>query len=212
MATVGTLSTWRDNGTFRNAESYSVNAVSGSVEATYFPSSTGTGLDVAETSNDSAYDSDIGVVTASRAAPKNQSFINLSESDRSATFAGTGTSLSHVAVASEAALEITSSVVATGSGESGKSVAQFRFSQPKTFVGSRSKQTQPERTVESSFGITLNRKGRGRSRKRANDGRADIRALPNYSSDPIEDYDDEGPVRRKDKKAPKSLFPKLELV
>ncbi|KAL2178002.1 uncharacterized protein P884DRAFT_284588 [Thermothelomyces heterothallicus CBS 202.75] len=208
MATVGTFSTCCDNETSRNAESYSAIEVSGSLEATYFPSSTGTGFDVTETSNDSAHDSKIGVIAGSSTIPDNESPNDLSESDRSATFADTSTSVSHAAAASVT----TSMVVATESSEPGRSVAHFRFSQPKVFVGSRSKQTQTERAVRPSLGITLNRKGRGRPRKRANDGRADIRALPNYSSDPIEDYDDEGSVRKKDRKASKSLFQKLDLV
>ncbi|KAL2168229.1 hypothetical protein VTG60DRAFT_236 [Thermothelomyces hinnuleus] len=208
MATVGTLSTCCDNETSRNTESYSAIEMSESLKATYFPSSTGTGFDVTETSNDSAHDSNIGVIVGSSTIPDNESPIDLSESDRSATFADTSTSVSQAAAASVT----TSMVVATESSEPGRSVAQFRFSQPKVFVGSRSKQTQTERAMGPSLGITLNRKGRGRPRKRANDGRADIRAVPNYSSDPIEDYDDEGSVRKKDRKASKSLFQKLELV
>lgn len=46
-------------------------------------------------------------------------------------------------------------------------------------------------------------------KKRANDGRADIRGLPNYSSDPIEEFEEERTVR--ETRAPKSLFPALEL-
>ncbi|KAL2016119.1 hypothetical protein VTK56DRAFT_4238 [Thermocarpiscus australiensis] len=87
----------------------------------------------------------------------------------------------------------------------GASGEQFRFAQPKPFVGSRSNLSHVKRRAEASVGISLTKKKRGRPRKRAGDGRADIRALPNYSSDPIEEFEDEEPHRR-------SLFPALELT
>jgi len=84
---------------------------------------------------------------------------------------------------------------------------QFRFAQPKLFVGSRSNLSQP---TGSRPGITLTRRRRGRPRKRADDGRADIRALPNYTSDPIEEFEEEGGLAR-DGRALRGLFPALEL-
>ncbi|KAK4167978.1 hypothetical protein QBC43DRAFT_331154 [Cladorrhinum sp. PSN259] len=68
----------------------------------------------------------------------------------------------------------------------GTSAEQFRFAPPKLFVGSRSN-TQPQHGA--TFTIERQR-GRGRQKKRALDGRANIRALPNYTSDPIEDFDE----------------------
>ncbi|KAK3685397.1 hypothetical protein B0T22DRAFT_216549 [Podospora appendiculata] len=67
----------------------------------------------------------------------------------------------------------------------------FRFAPPKLFVGSRSSLTQTYRPIAASAPISLSRKRRGRPRKRALDGRADIRALPNYTSDPIEEVEDD---------------------
>ncbi|KAK3499902.1 uncharacterized protein B0T23DRAFT_401412 [Neurospora hispaniola] len=53
--------------------------------------------------------------------------------------------------------------------------------------------------------VSLKRK-RGRPRKRARDGRADIRALPNYSGDPIEEIEDD------DDAPPPSLFGSLDII
>ncbi len=94
--------------------------------------------------------------------------------------------------------------------ETGTTTEQFRFAQPKLFVGSRSNLSQPTRVTGPSVGISLKRK-RGRQKKRANDGRADIRRLPNYSSDPIEEFEEETRVVREGR-TPKSLFPALELA
>ncbi|KAL2152560.1 hypothetical protein VTH82DRAFT_5744 [Thermothelomyces myriococcoides] len=207
MATVGTISTCNDN-EISNTEPYSVNETSERIEVTYFPSSAGTGFDVTETSNDSAHVSNTGAITDPSIISDNRAHIDPPEGDGTVTFTDTSTSVPHATADSTA----TSLVVAAGSSEAGRSAAQFRFSQPKIFVGSRSNQTQSDHTAGIGAGITLKRKGRGRPKRRANDGRADIRALPNYSGDPIEDYDDERPVRRKDRKASTSLFQKLELV
>ena len=93
-----------------------------------------------------------------------------------------------------------------GVSEPGTSGEQFRFVPPKLFVGSRSNDgSQLKRGTEVGVGISLTRRRRGRPRKRANDGRADIRALPNYSSDPIEEVEDE-------ERPPTSIFPALELA
>lgn len=64
----------------------------------------------------------------------------------------------------------------------------FRFAPPKLFVGSLSN-SQPKRPAPARK-VSLAQK-RGRPKKRAGDGRADIRALPNYSSDPIEEIEDD---------------------
>ena len=87
---------------------------------------------------------------------------------------------------------------------------QFRFAQPKLFVGSRSNLSQSAHVTGTRPGITLTRRRRGRPRRRADDGRADIRALPNYSSDPIEEFEEEEEMGR-DGRVPRSRFPALEL-
>ncbi|KAK4104671.1 hypothetical protein N658DRAFT_185980 [Parathielavia hyrcaniae] len=93
--------------------------------------------------------------------------------------------------------------------ESDTAGEHFRFTQPRLFVG-RSSLTQPQPVTDRGPGITLAKRRRGRPRRRANDGRADIRALPNYSSDPIEEFEEEKRPAR-GKRAPRSLFPALEL-
>lgn len=85
---------------------------------------------------------------------------------------------------------------------------QFRFTQPKLFIGSRCSVPQPSRGPEPGVGISITRRRRGRPRRRANDGRADIRALPNYSSDPIEEFGDDERAQVREH----GLFPALELA
>ncbi|KAK4226529.1 hypothetical protein QBC38DRAFT_228014 [Podospora fimiseda] len=64
---------------------------------------------------------------------------------------------------------------------------QFRFAPPKLFVGNRSNTQSQHRPTPNIGG----KRGRGRwAKQRATDGRADIRALPNYTSDPIEDFEE----------------------
>lgn len=92
-----------------------------------------------------------------------------------------------------------------GSTEQGAPGDQFRFAPPRLFVGSRSNIPEAKRRMEANAGTILVKRGRGRSRRKASDGRADIRALPNYSSDPIEEFEDEERPRN-------SLFPALELA
>ncbi|KAK4219494.1 hypothetical protein QBC37DRAFT_272616, partial [Rhypophila decipiens] len=75
----------------------------------------------------------------------------------------------------------------------------FRFAPPKLFVGKRSTQLRQPAPLQT---VSLRKTRRGRQRARASDGRASIRALPNYNSDPIEEFEDE--VRD-------PLFPPLEM-
>ncbi|KAK3951448.1 hypothetical protein QBC32DRAFT_239224 [Pseudoneurospora amorphoporcata] len=74
----------------------------------------------------------------------------------------------------------------SGAPDSGE---QFRFAPPRPFVGKHSVPSRNDRPSVAIAPATLKRK-RGRPRKRACDGRADIRALPNYSGDPIEEIED----------------------
>jgi hypothetical protein len=78
-----------------------------------------------------------------------------------------------------------------GVGDTTTPVEHFRFVPPKLFVGKRSNPSLWNRATMPNVGLSLTRRRQGRQRRRANDGRADIRALPNYSSDPIEDVDEE---------------------
>ncbi|KAK4670271.1 uncharacterized protein QC763_210230 [Podospora pseudopauciseta] len=79
---------------------------------------------------------------------------------------------------------------------------QTRFAPPKLFMGSRSQLQERSKAPVVARAAT---KRRGRPRKRAVDGRADIRSIPNYSSDPIEDFEDQQPTHT-------SIFPALELA
>ncbi|KAK4203808.1 hypothetical protein QBC40DRAFT_165944, partial [Triangularia verruculosa] len=78
---------------------------------------------------------------------------------------------------------------------------QVRFAPPKLFVGSRSRPLERSKPPAPRKAVA---KRRGRPKKRAIDGRADIRGIPNYTSDPIEDFEDQQPGEN-------SLFPALEL-
>lgn len=79
----------------------------------------------------------------------------------------------------------------------------FQFAPPRLFVGSRSVPTGMRRPGPGVAPLSFAKPKRGRPRKRARDGRADIRALPNYNGDPIEEMDDDV--------SPPSRFPALEL-
>ncbi|KAK1760523.1 hypothetical protein QBC47DRAFT_456258 [Echria macrotheca] len=76
---------------------------------------------------------------------------------------------------------------------------QFKFARPKPFVGRMP--TQPQ---VNPVRLTRNK---GRPKKRALDGRADIRALPNYNEDPIEEVEEDV-----EPNAPKGLFGPLEVA
>ncbi|KXX74254.1 hypothetical protein MMYC01_209337 [Madurella mycetomatis] len=93
----------------------------------------------------------------------------------------------------------------TASTEQGALGDQFRFAPPKLFMGSRSNLPDTKRRMEANASTILARRRRGRPRKKASDSRADIRALPNHSGDPIDEFEDEECPRN-------SLFPALELA
>lgn len=108
---------------------------------------------------------------------------------------------------SKAASVVTSVAIEVTRSEAGPREPHFRFARPKPFVGNRSVSTHMKRPAEAVAPfVSLTKKRRGWQRKRAHDGRADIRALPNYSGDPIEDVEDD------DDPSPPSLFGALELA
>jgi hypothetical protein len=100
---------------------------------------------------------------------------------------------------------VTSMAVEPAQSVAGGNELQFRFAPPKLFVGSRSIPNQVTRRTGAAVPLSFERKRKGRSKKRAPDGRADIRALPNYTDDPIEEIEDG------DASQP-SLFGALEFV
>jgi len=81
---------------------------------------------------------------------------------------------------------------------------QFIFARPRPFIGRRSDTAQPNRPVAARAPLSFAKKRRGRQKKRAKDGRMDIRAVPNYNSDPIEEIED-------DDGAPPSIFGSLDV-
>ncbi|KAI1370778.1 hypothetical protein F4677DRAFT_343419 [Hypoxylon crocopeplum] len=94
---------------------------------------------------------------------------------------------SHMATHGTVASESTSSNVATaGSTAVAESESRFRFAQPRTFVGKLADSTAIARGP--SLLSRPGKKGRGRQGKRIVDGRTDIRRLPDFDGDPIEEF------------------------
>ncbi|KAK4451912.1 hypothetical protein QBC34DRAFT_436176 [Podospora aff. communis PSN243] len=100
---------------------------------------------------------------------------------------------------------VTSMAVEPAQSVAGSNEPHFRFAPPKLFVGSRSTHNQVSRPAGAAVPLTFARRQRGRQRKRAHDGRANIRALPNYAGDPIEEIEDEDVLQEE-------LFGPLEFV
>jgi hypothetical protein len=213
-ATVGTLHVGHGHETSESTEAPSCAEPSTSTQVSHAPSSTAAeSRPVADFSDDFTLAPSIEVNAGTSSWSGVESAIDSSESNGPASVeeADSSTSESHAAAPSTT----TSMAVAPARSEAVPSEMattgdQFRFAQPKLFVGSRSSISQPNRVAVSGVGISLAKRKRGRPKKRANDGRADIRALPNYSSDPIEEFEDEG-RGRKEGRVPKSLFPALEM-
>lgn len=103
----------------------------------------------------------------------------------------------------ESASIVASMAVEAAQSEFAGTEQNFQFAPPRLFVGSRSIPTGVRRPGPGVAPLSFARPKRGRPRKRARDGRANIRALPNYSGDPIEEMDDDV--------SPPSRFPALEL-
>lgn len=106
-----------------------------------------------------------------------------------------------VTTSTDASLVVEPAQSRFGAPDSGE---QFRFAPPRPFGGKHSIPSRNDRPSAAIAPVTLKRK-RGRPRKRARDGRADIRALPNYSGDPIEEIEDEVDA------PPPSLFGSLDV-
>ncbi|KAI0179585.1 hypothetical protein GGR52DRAFT_312679 [Hypoxylon sp. FL1284] len=101
----------------------------------------------------------------------------------------TASSESHMATrGTDISESVTSNVATAGSVHVVDSESQFRFAMPRTFVG---KLASSDVTAQGP--LLLSRGGskrRGRPRKKAADGRTDIRRLPDFDGDPIEDFED----------------------
>ncbi|KAK4149715.1 hypothetical protein C8A00DRAFT_18641 [Chaetomidium leptoderma] len=214
IATAGTRHTDHGNETSESAEGPPSTEASASVKATYGPSSSGVVSDPTVDISESVQAPGVEVSAGTSSVPGAESAADTSESRGPGSVEESGSSAleSH-----KGALSMTTSMAVAPArsevepSETGITGEQFRFTQPKLFVGSRSNPSQPIRVVGPGVGITLAKKRRGRPKKRANDGRADIRALPNYSSDPIEEFEEEKRTF-KEGRVPKSRFPALELT
>lgn len=85
----------------------------------------------------------------------------------------------------------------------------FRFARPKLFVGKLSDPTTVERPDRAINPVTMTKRKRGRPKKRNRDGRADIKGIPVYNGDPIEEFEEsESEIQAE---AAPSLFGALEM-
>ncbi|KAI1455292.1 hypothetical protein F4805DRAFT_274421 [Annulohypoxylon moriforme] len=82
---------------------------------------------------------------------------------------------------------ISSNPATAGSTLMSESESRFRFAQPRTFVG---KLADPKTSTATLMSHHHSKK-RGRPKKKATDGRTDIRQLPDFDGDPIEEFEDE---------------------
>lgn len=181
-------------------------AVSASREATYAPSSAKTPSDLTPSSPHAASQpSQIVVEAGSNISPGVDSSTNNGDpcSTASTELGGNGREVQ--STQPSAAPSVVTSIAVEPSQSVAGAEQQFRFAPPKLFVGSHSTPNQVTRPTGAAVPLNFARKRRGRQRKRALDGRADIRALPNYGGDPIEDIED-------DDVAQSSMFGALEVV
>ncbi|KAJ4302272.1 hypothetical protein N0V88_002410 [Collariella sp. IMI 366227] len=216
IATFGTLYTHPEDEATDFSAHLSPTEATGSVEATYDPSMVEAGSDLEVVVLDgSTYAPSIEVNVNTSSVSEMENFVEMSDASIQGLADETENISSrphrHILSSTAASLAVAPPQSDLQPTETGSSSEHFRFAQPKLFVGNRSSLQQPLRVVEPSFGISLAKRRRGRPKKRANDGRADIRALPNYSSDPIEEFELEGKGGRGQERLPPSLFPALEL-
>ncbi|KAL2130059.1 hypothetical protein VTI74DRAFT_6935 [Chaetomium olivicolor] len=211
-ATVGTFYTRCEDGTPDSANAPSPTEATGSVDATYDPSLAETGSEsVMDISDNAAQAPSVEVNAGNSSDSEAEVVVDSSKAGlpRSTEETGSTSSDSYaVSPTMTTSLAVAPPLSNVQSSETAPSGEQFRFVQPKLFVGSRSNLQQSTPVAEPRVGISLKRRRRGRPKKRANDGRANIRALPNYSSDPIEEFEEEARVSER---LPPLLFPALEL-
>lgn len=95
------------------------------------------------------------------------------------------------------------------SGEHGKGNDNFRFARPKPFLGKHRSHIDEQRQIALSAPQVRGKPQttRRRQKKRVGDGRTSIRQMPNFSSDPIEEVDEDIPAKRGQKP---SLFGSLD--
>ncbi|KAI2467385.1 hypothetical protein F4781DRAFT_423351 [Annulohypoxylon bovei var. microspora] len=85
---------------------------------------------------------------------------------------------------------VSSNLATTGSTTMNESESRFRFAQPRTFIGKLADSSMT--TTQGPPLLSQNRgKRRGRPKRKAIDGRTDIRQLPDFDGDPIEEFENE---------------------
>ncbi|KAI1477425.1 hypothetical protein F4774DRAFT_196358 [Daldinia eschscholtzii] len=118
----------------------------------------------------------------------NNSFASNMEQDESipSGYSDGSQMATHGTVASESA---PSNIATAGSTSITESEPRFRFVQPRTFIGKLADLNGA--TAEVSALLPHGRKKRGRPKKKIADGRTNIRRLPDFDGDPIEEFEDD---------------------
>ncbi|OIW28509.1 hypothetical protein CONLIGDRAFT_644689 [Coniochaeta ligniaria NRRL 30616] len=83
----------------------------------------------------------------------------------------------------------------------------FIFAPPKLFVGKLSESVASDRPIVAVKPVTQTKPKRGRPKRKARDGRANIKSIPVYHDDPIEEFDELEAQARVEK----SLFGALDM-
>ncbi|KAI1085142.1 hypothetical protein F5B20DRAFT_589912 [Whalleya microplaca] len=114
------------------------------------------------------------------------------EEKSQATFTGTSTETQMVTEGTNPSELGLSDIATAGSTNIDESESRFRFAPPRTFVG---KFADPEDVARIQTHSLPHVKGtdgkqKRRRKKRALDGRTDIRCLPDFDGDPIEEFED----------------------
>jgi hypothetical protein len=90
----------------------------------------------------------------------------------------------------------------------GHSDEGFKFARPKLFIGKKLGPVDERRQIALSTAQIRGRTQRRGRPTRTRDGRANIRKLPNYGSDPIEEFEEDA---RSDRAQQGSIFGSLEM-
>lgn len=148
----------------------------------------------------------------SHAAPSMQGSMSLGTTDRGQQD-GIDSGSTSVQTMSQGITDITSSF-SSRTVEPPQSTAEntiakddFIFAPPKLFVGKLSESMPSDRPVTAVKPVTLTKNKRGRPKRKALDGRTNIKSIPMYHGDPIEDFDELGAQARVEP----SLFGSLDV-
>ncbi|KAH8911023.1 hypothetical protein BR93DRAFT_934570 [Coniochaeta sp. PMI_546] len=152
----------------------------------------------------------------SHAAPSMQGSMSLGPTDRGQQD-GIDSGSTSVQTMSQGITDITSSfssrTVEPPQSTAGNTIAKedFIFAPPKLFVGKLSESMPSDRPVTAVKPVTLTKNKRGRPKRKALDGRTNIKSIPMYHGDPIEDFDELGAQARVEPSLFGSLFGSLDV-